>query len=119
MTIFHHLIAKNLVDFANCAILSQEVQNAQNVPHYAPLELTLVPVFVRQVKQDVPTLVNLPLPLLPNPLKLLKRSLINSLLILANTLPVLIVRNHVGFAICAVALDIQVLLNVQVYVLVE
>merc|ERR1712073_102003 len=49
-----HLIAKNLVDFANCAILSQEVQNAQNVPHYVLQESTLVPAFARLVKQAVP-----------------------------------------------------------------
>jgi len=119
VTIFHHSIAKNLVDFANCVILSQEVQDVQNVPHYVLLELTLVPAFARQVKQDVPMLLNLPLLLLPDLLQLLKMLLINSLLILANTLPVLIVMNLVGFAICVVVLDLQILLNVQLFVLVE
>merc|ERR1712156_585565 len=48
-----------------------------------------------------------------------KMSPINSLLILANTLPLLIVMNHVGYAICVVYLDLQVLLNAQLFVLVE
>ena len=98
MTIFHHLTAKNLVDFANCALLSQEVQNAQNVPHYALLELTLVPAFARQVKQDVPTLLNLPLPLLPKPFLFLKRSLLNLPLNLATILLNLTARKLVDFA---------------------
>jgi hypothetical protein len=107
------------VDFANCVILSPEVQDVQNVPHYVLLELTLVPAFARQVKQDVPMLLNLPLLLLPDPLQLLKMLPINSLLILANTLPVSIVMNLVGFVICVVVLDLQILLNVQLFVLVE
>jgi len=119
VTIFHHSIAKNLVDFANCVILSPEVQDVQNVPHYVLLELTLVPVFARLVKQDVPMLLNLPLLLLPEPLQLLKMLPINSLLILANTLPVSIVMNLVGFVTCVVFLDLQILLNVQLFVLVE
>merc|ERR1711879_1015461 len=83
------------------------------------LELTLVPAFARQVKQDVPMLLNLPLPLLLNLLKLLKMLPINSLLILANTLPLLIVMNHVGYANCVVSQDLQVLLNAQLFALVE
>ena len=98
MTIFLHLIAKNLVDFANCAILSQEVQNAQNVPHYVLQESTLVPAFARLVKQDVPMLLSFPVLLLQKPCQFLKRSLLNLPLNLATTFLNLTARKLVDFA---------------------
>ena len=57
--------------------MSQEVPDVPNVLHYALLESTLVPVFARQVKPDVPMLLNMPLPLLPKPFLFLKRSPLN------------------------------------------
>ena len=63
------MIAQNLVDFAICAILSQEAQNVRNVLRYVLLASTLAPVFVRLVNQDVPMPFNLPqhYPELPKP----------------------------------------------------
>ena len=92
------MIAKKLVDFANCVISSQGVQAAQNVPHCVLLELTLVPVFARLVKQDVPMLLNLPLLLLPKLYQFLKRLLLNSPLNLATTFLNLTARKLVDFA---------------------
>ena len=98
MTIFLHLIAKNLVDFANCAILFQEVQNAQNVPHYVLQELTHVTAFARLVKQDVPMLLSFPVLLLLKPCQFLKKSLPNLPLNLATTFLNLTARKLVDFA---------------------
>ena len=117
MTIFHHSIAKNLVDFANCVILSLEVQDVPNVPHYVLLELTLVPAFARLVKQDVPMLLNLPLLLLPEPYQYLNRSLLNSPLNLATTFLNLTARKLVDFAAFVMFLVLTKLgLNAQLIV---
>ena len=84
--------------------MSQEVPDVPNVLHYALLESTLVPVFARQVKPDVPMLLNLPLPLLPKPFLFLKRSPLNLPLNLATTFLNLTARKLVDFASIAIKL---------------
>ena len=105
------------MDFANCAILSQEVQDAQNVPHYVLLESTLVPAFARLVKQDVPMLLGLPVLLLQKPCQFLKKSLLNLPLNLATTFLNLTARKLVDFAAFVMFLVLTKLgLNAQLIV---
>ena len=104
MTILCPSIAKNLVDFAICVTLFQEVLNALNVQLFVLLESTLAQVFVRLVKPDAPMLLNLPLPKLPKQLLLLTKMLLNLLSNLANILLNSIARKVVGYVSFAVFL---------------
>ena len=84
MTISCLSIAKNLVGFVICVIWFQEVQNELNVQLFALLESTHVQVFVRLVKLDALTFLNLLQPLLQKQLLLLMKTLLNLLSNLVN-----------------------------------